>query len=957
MKPQTTVWLVMTGLFLSSPLLCQDGREQPVGLILASQGGRLVRASTELPLTAQIGDVLYTGDALRSETGSLTFLFCPEKSSQKLEPGGEVLLEARQLRMVSGRVADKKLVEFCRLPQLERVPAASQQHYGGSMTRALEPAEAAAAFPSRVDELPEEQRNALRAELEPIDRALAADPKNQAARVARAALFEKYNLGADALEEYRKIADEWPDAVWVRSRIFVHEKEQGRAARSVATLRGGQTYALLVGISRFQRVPEKQWLRYAHLDALVFEQYLRSPRGGALPDSNLVVLTNEKATTAAIRNAFETFLKARAGKNDTVVVFIAAHGIVESGSRRGAYIITYDSDPEDLASTALPMADVQNLVREDLSKVGHVLVYADVCRAGNIGALRGVNTVNKVIEQLAESEGDLFLFLASGPREYSYEGPQYGGGHGAFSYFLLDALNGEADYNRDRVVNVGEVIEYVREKVVEATFGRQHPRDLGSMERAVTMAEMRHPGITLAKLSVPSASQPVLVAAADTPGRRGLETAAARREGGAEESSPTSELDQAIDAGRILPDSPQSAFAALRFFERRSAPEQYLLQQNKLRVALENQGQQVLLRYLSGDQTPQNREDFVRGAAYFEAARLLTPESLFLEGRAAFCNGRAKLFEKDYHQAAGLLEHAVRIDPAGAYSYNALGIAYLEQADYLRAVPAFRDAIRRAPYWAYPLHNLALAYTQTGEYEAAIRSYQKAMELAPQYSYLPYNLGLVYQRLNRRKEAQAAYRKAITLAPNSAEPYNALGYLNASYDRTAEAERLYRQALEKNPDLLAARQNLAVLLAGKPDRVAEAHQLWRLTLSKAPGYLPSRLSLARSLARQGQDAQAIQEYALVVKQKPDYVAARLALAELLVKVKNVDAALGEFREASKLQPENALIFEQIGDLERARNRYEQAGAAYQSALKYAPGNAFRKRIHTKIRAASSASTR
>jgi tetratricopeptide (TPR) repeat protein len=956
MKPPTTVWLIAIGLFLSSPLPGQEAKEQPVGLILASQGGSLVRANSELPLTARVGDVLYAGDALRAETGSLTFLFCPEKSSQKLDPGGEALLEAKQLRIVSGRVADKKPVEFCRLPQLERLPAASQQHYGGSMTRALEPAEAQVAFKSRVDELPEEQRNALRAELEPIDKALAADPKNQAARVARAALFEKYNLGADALEEYKKIADEWPDAVWVRSRIFVHEKEQGRAARSAATLRGGQTYALLVGISRFQRVPEQQWLRYAHQDAQVFEQYLRSPRGGALPDSNLVVLTNEKATTAAIRNAFETFLKARAGKNDTVVVFIAAHGIVEAAGRRGAYIITYDSDPEDLASTALPMADVQNLVREDLSKVGHVLVYVDVCRAGNIGALRGVNTVNKVIEQLAESEGDLFLFLASGPREYSYEGPQYGGGHGAFSYFLLDALNGEADYNRDGVVNVGEVIEHVREKVVEATFSRQHPRDLGSMERAVTVAEMRHPGITLARFSVPPA-QATLVATTTMPGRRALETGAARPEGGAVESSPTSELDQAIDTGRILPDSPQNAFTALRFMQRRLTPEQYLLQQNKLRVALENQGQQVLLRYLSGDQTPQNREDFLRGAAYFEAARLLTPESLFLEGRAAFCNGRALLFEKDYRRAADLLEHAVRIDPAGAYSYNALGIAFLEQADYPRAIPAFRDAIRRAPYWAYPLHNLALTYTQTGDYAAAIRSYQKAMELAPQYSYLPYNLGLVYQRLNRRKEAEAAYRKAMTLAPNGAEPYNALGYLNASYGRTAEAERLYRQALEKNSDLLAARQNLAVLLAGKPDRVAEAHELWRLNLSKAPEYLPSRLSLARSLARQGQHAQAIQEYALVVKQKPDYVAARLALAELYLKVNNADAALVEFQEASKLQRENALIYEQIGDLERARNRYEQAGAAYQSALKYAPDNASRKRIRAKIRATSSAPTK
>ena len=249
---------------------------------------------------------------------------------------------------------------------------------------------------------------------------------------------------------------------------------------------------LFRSISEYQRLRRTQWLQYAHQDALVFDKHLLSPRGGSLPESDVVLLTDEKATTAAVKNAFETFLKARAGKNDTVLVFIAAHGVVETGARRGAYIVTHDSDPEDLASTALPMADVQNLIREDLSKVGHVLVYVDVCRAGNIGAMRGSNQINNAVEQLAEAEGDLFLFLASGPKEVSIEGSQFGGGHGAFSYFLLDALNGAADFNHDGVVSVGEIIEYVREKVVEATDSKQHPRDLGSIDRKSTRLNSSH---------------------------------------------------------------------------------------------------------------------------------------------------------------------------------------------------------------------------------------------------------------------------------------------------------------------------------------------------------------------------------------------------------------------------------------------------------------------------------
>ncbi len=178
------------------------------------------------------------------------------------------------------------------------------------------------------------------------------------------------------------------------------------------------------------------------------------------------------------------------------------------------------------------------------------------------------------------------------------------------------------------------------------------------------------------------------------------------------------------------------------------------LQENALRVALENEAQQVLLRYLAGDQSPQTKSDFDAGSKYMEAAMRLTPESLYLEGRNDFFAGRGLLYDKQYNQAANLLEQSVRIDPGQAYGYNALGIAYLEQADFAKAIPAFRDAARRAPNWSYPLHNLALAYVEAGNYQDAIRSYQQAMRITPQYSYLPYNLGLVYQRMNRRSDAE-----------------------------------------------------------------------------------------------------------------------------------------------------------------------------------------------------------
>ena len=124
------------------------------------------------------------------------------------------------------------------------------------------------------------------------------------------------------------------------------------------------------------------------------------------------------------------------------------------------------------------------------------------------------------------------------------------------------------------------------------------------------------------------------------------------------------------------------------------------------------------------------------------------------------------------------------------------------------------------------------------------------MRLTPQYSYLPYNLGTGLSAHESQERRRDRVYEGEMLAPNSAEPYNALGTLKASEGKRAEAERLYREALQKNPSLLPARHNLALLLADQKSRQKEAIDLWRENLRQSPDYLPSRLSLAGALAAQ-----------------------------------------------------------------------------------------------------------
>jgi tetratricopeptide (TPR) repeat protein len=909
-----------------------DQREQPVGLVLSAGGSQLRRSDTETPLAARSGDLLFSGDILKTDTGSASFLFCPEKAVETMAPLTEVRMEAAKPRVKTGKLSQQP-AHTCTLPQSLRVAIASQQHYGVTMTRGLNQPEVP---PVPRDKLPAD----VVAELLAVD-AQYASSEDASIRIAAAAVFEKHDLISNALEVYYKLRAQLPEAVWIKSKVFDLEQllstRAAIAAAATTVKAGGQTYALMIGISKYKR-PELS-LQFANADATDFSRLLQSPRAGGLNPNNVVLLTDEKATTAAVRNAFQDLLKRRAGKNDTVILMVAGHGTVEVPGSGKAFILTYDSDPQDLTSTALPMSELRTLFEEQLKNVGHVLLFADVCKAANIGSIHNT-TVNTNVSTLGEVEGDLFGLLASGPKQVSFEGPEYGGGHGVFSYFVLKGLEGAADEDKNGIVDVGELSAYVENEVYKATKHSQHPTHFGTSDETLKLSDLGKPGINLAGRHVLLDSregEPLYLASNAAP------------EFTPQASEAVDRFASAIQAGQLLPDQPGNAFDALQRAQSQVSRDRYLEMVNQLRIALENRAQEVLLRYLTGDQNPQDRQEFALGARYMEAARTLMRESLFLEGRSDFFQGRALLFDKKFPDAANLLEQSVRIDPGAAYAYNALGIAYLEQGQFEKAIPAFRDAFHRAQHWSYPLHNEALARVETGDYQIAIRLYQQAMRLTPGYSYLPYNLGLVYQRINRRKDAETSYRKAMLLAPDSAEPYNALGTLKSSEGKRADAEKLYRDALQRDAGLLAARHNLALLLASEKDRRAEAIDLFRENLRRSPDYLPSRLSLAQTLADADDRTGAIAEYRRVLALKPGYIAARIALAGLLAKSGDADAAVGELKEASKADPENGAIFEQIGDIEAARNRSADARAAYSSALQNASDRPARKRIEAKLK--------
>lgn len=200
--------------FLLAAAAPAEVRQVPVALMLKPAGATLIRAGSETAIAAKPGDLLFAGDAIRTSSDSASFLFCPGSVAPVLQSGSEVLLEEKQLTIKAGRVSEMRPVASCFLPPVQRLALASQQTYGAFVTRG--PGEESAFKATPRDKWP----SGLAEEMSSMDAALALDAADPAGLVARAVLFEKYNLPADALADYYRIVREWPEALWLSAKII-----------------------------------------------------------------------------------------------------------------------------------------------------------------------------------------------------------------------------------------------------------------------------------------------------------------------------------------------------------------------------------------------------------------------------------------------------------------------------------------------------------------------------------------------------------------------------------------------------------------------------------------------------------------------------------------------------------------------------------------------------------------
>ncbi|MBK8566586.1 MAG: caspase family protein [Saprospiraceae bacterium] len=251
----------------------------------------------------------------------------------------------------------------------------------------------------------------------------------------------------------------------------------GTCAQSIDN--GTSTRAVIIGISDYQdpAIPD---LRFADRDAEAFVDWLRSPAGGSLPDNQIKVLTNKNATTGKMIAALDGLIVA-SKPGDEAIIYFSGHGDVERVTKfQRGFLLTYDSPPAVYAAGAFSLQYLQDIVTT-LSEAGvQAVVITDACRAGKLaGSEFGGSKATSAA--LAQQFANEVKILSCQPEEFSLEGEQWGGGRGAFSFNLVDALYGMADANADGTVNLLELGRYLEDKVTpEAAPHSQIPFTVGS---------------------------------------------------------------------------------------------------------------------------------------------------------------------------------------------------------------------------------------------------------------------------------------------------------------------------------------------------------------------------------------------------------------------------------------------------------------------------------------------
>src|SRR6185503_10433542 len=173
-----------------------------------------------------------------------------------------------------------------------------------------------------------------------------------------------------------------------------------------------KTLAVVIGISRYQKLPGGQQLQFADRDATSFADAIQ--KRGVNPQ-DIKLITGTEATASAIKSVIGNWLARSATESDTVLIFFSGHGVFEREFGE-SYLLAYDSDPKDPYGSALSVGELSQALSRRV-RSGRVLLIADAMRRDFFDPETDAASATgfaRALDQLAAARPGVSAIIASG---------------------------------------------------------------------------------------------------------------------------------------------------------------------------------------------------------------------------------------------------------------------------------------------------------------------------------------------------------------------------------------------------------------------------------------------------------------------------------------------------------------------------------------------------------------
>jgi tetratricopeptide (TPR) repeat protein/uncharacterized caspase-like protein len=759
---------------------------------------------------------------------------------------------------------------------------------------------------------------------------------------------------------------------------------------SAAQARSGIIRAVIVGISDYED-PAIRDLRFAHRDAEIFAEYLRSSAGGKVPAENIKLLTNKQATLSAIDDALN-WLRDESRAGDMAIIYFSGHGDVEKQTLwQLGYLLTYNTWGNNYRNRAERIEDLNDIVISlSTVKNSRVIVILDACRSGKLASEANRGTV-LTAEQMGKRVANEVRIMSCQPDQLSLEEPDFGGGRGIFSYYLVNGLKGLADEEKDQQVTLVEMEEYLKSNVRKAAKLRdpefkQNPVIEG--QPSFMLAQVEEPTLKMAELEMSQAKASEASFASTDKGLKGILEA----ETLAIQDDPMAAFSMALDKLELT-ESPgfeqamrgnqkqilqffTTAFAAKKVGEKLSKAEYKGLQKflelgensrndpelragfsRRIAVQLNDRAQHTINLYLRGDAGELAKryyetqaQIYARNPLYLKAAMHLIEPShplyqrlnlnyLYLDGVGErLLAGMSENPKKGLETALKKQLKALALDDKAPYIHNELGLIYLQMKDYKKARAEFEIAADLAPGWAFPWSNLCIMYTETGQLDQAKASAEQAIALQADYPGVYNNLGDAWAKSHNYLKAETLYRKAISLNDKHFIPFQQLGYLLSATTRFEAAEEMFFQAERLKVGVLNI--GTAVDAPGRPYKIklkniyadGITNYYTPIKLISEPRTAEDFILIGRINFDRGDFKEAESNFRKVIALAPDHLKVYDYLGQLTFIEKRYEESELFFKKLLKLRPAEPMLLFKLAEIYREQNRWTEEEKIYREVL-------------------------